>query len=118
MLSYISMHKDGWQQHSYAAACGVSDRVLFQMMKDNPSIKTVCLCLDNDDGGRNLHPKRSLGLVGTKVDNGESNDSQGKGMKKIEHRRAVRGGVRGLFRFGAVITVRDPGDIGGVIIIV
>ena len=52
MLSYISMHKDGWQQHSYAAACGVSDRVLFQMMKDNPSIKTVCLCLDNDDGGR------------------------------------------------------------------
>ena len=118
MLSYISMHKDGWQQHSYAAACGVSDRVLFQMLKDNPSIKTVCLCLDNDDGGRNLHPKRSLGLVGTKVDNGESNDSQGKGMKKIEHRRAVRGGVRGLFRFGAVITVRDPGDIGGVIIIV
>ena len=52
MLSYISMHKDGWQQHSYAAACGVSDRVLFQMLKDNPSIKTVCLCLDNDDGGR------------------------------------------------------------------
>ena len=52
MLSYISMHKDGWQQHSYAAACGVSDRVLFQMMKDNPSIKTVCLCFDNDDGGR------------------------------------------------------------------
>ena len=88
------MHKDGWQQHSYAAACGVSDRVLFQMLCDNPSIKTVCLCLDNDDGGRNPHPKRSLGLVGTKVDNGESNDSQGKGMKKIEHRRAVRGGVR------------------------
>lgn len=37
MLSYISMHKDGWQHHSYAAACGVSDRVLFQMLEDIPT---------------------------------------------------------------------------------
>lgn len=52
MLSFISLHKDGWQNHSYAASCGVSDRVLFQMLKDNPNIKSVCLCLDNDDGGQ------------------------------------------------------------------
>ncbi len=52
MLSYISMHKDGWQKHSYAACCGVGERVLYQMMQDNPNIKTVKLCLDNDDGGQ------------------------------------------------------------------
>ncbi len=51
MLSYISMHKDGWQQHSYAACCGVGERVLYQMMEDHPNIKKVKLCLDNDDGG-------------------------------------------------------------------
>ena len=52
MLSFISMNKDGWQKHSYAACCGVSDRVLWQMLKDNPNIKTVCLCLDNDEAGQ------------------------------------------------------------------
>lgn len=51
MLSYISMNKDGWQKHSYAACCGVSDYVMLQMLKDNPNIKTVCLCLDNDEAG-------------------------------------------------------------------
>ena len=52
MLSFISMHKDGWQNHSYAACCGVGDRVMFQMLKDNPNIKDIALCLDNDLGGQ------------------------------------------------------------------
>lgn len=52
MLSFISMHKNGWQRHSYAACCGVSDRVMWQMLNDNPNIHTVCLCLDNDEAGQ------------------------------------------------------------------
>ena len=52
MLSYISMNKEGWEQHSYAACCGVGDRVLDQMLTDNPNIKKVYLCLDNDEVGR------------------------------------------------------------------
>ena len=32
MLSFISMHKKNWQEHSYAASCSVSDRVLFQCL--------------------------------------------------------------------------------------
>lgn len=52
MLSYISMNKDNWQQHSYAAACSVSDKVLFQCLKDKPDITEVCLCLDNDEAGQ------------------------------------------------------------------
>lgn len=51
LLSYISLHKQGWERHSYAACCGVSDLVLFQMIKDNPKLKTVVLCLDNDEAG-------------------------------------------------------------------
>ena len=52
MLSFISMHKDNWQQHSYGASCSVSDRVLFQCLKDNPNIKNVYLCFDNDQAGQ------------------------------------------------------------------
>lgn len=52
MLSFISMNKDGWRDHSYAAACGVSDQVLWQLLSDQPQIDTVFLCMDNDDGGR------------------------------------------------------------------
>ena len=51
MLSFISMHRNNWQQHSYAAACSVSDLVLFQCMKDS-NIDKVYLCLDNDDAGQ------------------------------------------------------------------
>ena len=52
MLSFISMNKDVWRNHSYAACCGVADRVLFQLLSENPNIKTVCLCLDNDEAGQ------------------------------------------------------------------
>ncbi len=52
LLSYISINKDGWWWHSYAACCGVADHVLWQMMKDNPNIKYVYLCLDNDEPGQ------------------------------------------------------------------
>ena len=52
MLSFISMHKNNWQQHNYAAACSVSDTVLFQCMKDIGNIDKVFLCMDNDSAGQ------------------------------------------------------------------
>ena len=51
LLSFISMNKESWRSHSYAACCGVGDQVLFQMLKDNPGIRSVFLCLDNDEAG-------------------------------------------------------------------
>lgn len=62
MLSFISLHPKGWQKHSYAAGCGVSDRVLWQMMKDNPQIDTVYLCLDNDEAGHKANKRISDAL--------------------------------------------------------
>ena len=52
MLSFISLHKENWRSHSYAAACCVGDQVLFQMLKADPNIDTVCLCMDNDAAGQ------------------------------------------------------------------
>ena len=40
-----------WKNHSYAASCSVSDRVLFQCLNDNPNIKNVFICFDNDEAG-------------------------------------------------------------------
>lgn len=48
MLSYISLHKENWTEHSYVSLCSVSDRAAIQMLKDNPQINKIYLCLDND----------------------------------------------------------------------
>lgn len=52
MLSFIAMKGEDWEEHNYAACCGVGDKVLFQTLKDNPNISMVFLCLDNDRAGR------------------------------------------------------------------
>ena len=57
MLSFISMHKENWKNHSYAASCSVSDRVLFQCLNDNTNIKNVFLCFDNDEAGQTANKR-------------------------------------------------------------
>lgn len=57
MLSFISMHKKAWKKHSYAASCSVSDRVLFQCLKDNSNIQFVYLCFDNDNPGQEANKR-------------------------------------------------------------
>ncbi len=52
MLSYITLNPYNWQENTYAASCSVSDRVLFQCLKDNPNIRDVYLCLDSDEAGQ------------------------------------------------------------------
>ena len=52
LLSYVTLHPEGWKHHSYAAACSVSDRVLFKMLKDNLNIQTVFICFDSDEPGQ------------------------------------------------------------------
>lgn len=53
MLSFMSMYlPDEWDQHSYVAACSVSERPLLQMIRDNPNFTCVMLALDNDEPGQ------------------------------------------------------------------
>ena len=52
LLSYITLHPEGWRTHSYASACSVSDKVLFQMLRDYPNIRMVHVCFDSDEPGQ------------------------------------------------------------------
>ena len=63
MLSFISMHKLHWKSYSYAAACGVSDKVLWQTLKDRPYIQKVYICLDNDEVGQRASQRISRALA-------------------------------------------------------
>ena len=51
MLSYISLNKKGWKEHSYVALCGVGAQALFQLLQDYPELKKIHLCLDHDLAG-------------------------------------------------------------------
>ena len=52
LLSYITLHPQDWQAHSYVALCGVGSQALMKMLKLNPHLKEVALCLDNDEAGQ------------------------------------------------------------------
>ena len=52
MLSYITLHPEGWEESSYVACCGVSIQPVLKMLELMPTADTVFLCLDNDDAGQ------------------------------------------------------------------
>lgn len=52
LMSYITLHPEQWQQHSYVACCGLSMQPVEKMLELAPEIQTVHLCLDNDDAGQ------------------------------------------------------------------
>ena len=51
MLSYISLHKENWQEHSYVALCSVAPQALIYILQHNPYITEVHPCLDHDEAG-------------------------------------------------------------------
>ena len=51
LLSYISLHPEGWQDHSYVALCGVSAAPIHHLLETQPQLEEVTLCLDNDEAG-------------------------------------------------------------------
>lgn len=51
MLSYITLHPEDWEKHSYVSCCGTSFLPVQQMLKRLPQLDTVLLCLDNDEAG-------------------------------------------------------------------
>lgn len=69
MLSFISMNKNGWRNHSYAAACSVSDKVLFQCLQDNPHINRVSICMDSDEPGQLAAQRISAKLIMQGIEN-------------------------------------------------
>lgn len=51
LLSYISLHPDGWREHSYVACCGTSSIPVFECLDRMTNPEEVVLCLDNDEAG-------------------------------------------------------------------
>ncbi|WP_409968384.1 DUF3991 and toprim domain-containing protein [Bengtsoniella intestinalis] len=51
MLSFLSLHLENWERHSYVALCGVSSQALLWMLETYPHLQIVALCLDNDTVG-------------------------------------------------------------------
>lgn len=51
MLSYISLHLENWQQHSYVALNGVSIQPLLHQLETNEILNEIYLCLDHDIAG-------------------------------------------------------------------
>lgn len=60
LLSYLSMHKSGWRKNSYAAACGVSDKVLWQCLKDDSQLKKVVICFPPHKHDEDNMPKECI----------------------------------------------------------
>lgn len=51
LLSFLTLYQKGWQTHSYAALCGTSEHAMLWMLKQNPQLRHVILCLDHDEAG-------------------------------------------------------------------
>ena len=62
MLSFISMHPENWERHSYVALCGTSSQPMLGMLERNPQIQAVHLALDNDQAGQQAS-RRLAGIV-------------------------------------------------------
>ena len=52
-MSYLTLNKntEGIENHHMLSLAGVSDVALERYLKDNPSIKEINLCLNNDETG-------------------------------------------------------------------
>ncbi|WP_278626819.1 DUF3991 and toprim domain-containing protein [Thomasclavelia cocleata] len=51
MLSYITLHKDNWQQHSYIALNGLGTTGLEYLLEQRKDVQLIMLCFDHDEHG-------------------------------------------------------------------
>ncbi|MDO4563345.1 MAG: DUF3991 and toprim domain-containing protein [Clostridia bacterium] len=51
MLSFITLNKETWERHSYVCLGGVAADALRNVLKINPQINMVYMCVDNDEAG-------------------------------------------------------------------
>lgn len=51
MLSYISLHPENWQEHSYIAMNGVYESAVMKALETHDNIYHIVICTDDDEGG-------------------------------------------------------------------
>ena len=52
LMSFNTLYQRDWQEHSYVALCGTGSQAMRWMLEQDPDIRRVALCLDNDKAGR------------------------------------------------------------------
>ena len=62
LLSFINLFSKNWQDRSYIALGGVAYKALQQFAEDHKGIRTIYLCLDNDEAGEAacIHLNKSI----------------------------------------------------------
>ncbi len=51
MLSYLTLHPENWQKHSYIAMNGVYENAVLTALKGHSNLTEIVICTDNDIGG-------------------------------------------------------------------
>ena len=51
LLSFINLFSKNWMDHSYLSLGGVAYKALQQFIEEHKGIRTIYLCLDNDEAG-------------------------------------------------------------------
>lgn len=51
MLSYLTLHPENWQKHSYIAMNGVYENAVLTALKGHSDLSEIVICTDNDVGG-------------------------------------------------------------------
>ncbi|MDR2532749.1 MAG: DUF3991 and toprim domain-containing protein [Oscillospiraceae bacterium] len=52
LANLVTENSEAWKKHNRLSLAGTSDGALNQYLKDNPDIKEIIFCLDNDPTGR------------------------------------------------------------------
>lgn len=51
LLSFLTLYPVQWKQHSYQSLDGVSEHAMVHLLRENPHLKKIALCLDHDPAG-------------------------------------------------------------------
>ena len=57
MLSYITLHPEKWQKHSYIAMNGVYESAVLKALDNHENLQHIVICTDNDEGGTDAYDR-------------------------------------------------------------
>ncbi len=57
LLSYLTLHPDGWQEHGYVALCCAGLQAAVYQARQNTQIRNVIVCTDYDEAGAEAYSR-------------------------------------------------------------
>lgn len=57
LLSYLTLHPDGWQEHSYVALCCAGLQAAVYQARQNAHVREVIVCTDYDEAGAEAYSR-------------------------------------------------------------